>query len=89
VGDSEPLGTPNNAFYRYHQSVTTKDLSHLPTDWLKAFAVWVGEPDGTLPPEEVFTRRIEAIFRMRDIERREGRSFAANPDDALAELARR
>ena len=63
-------------------------LSELPTDWLEAFADYVGE-DGSGNPDATFGRRIAAAFRMREIERREGRPLSASADAGLAELARR
>lgn len=64
-----------------------EDLSHLPNDWLDAFLFLIDEEDGGA--EDRFAAEIEAIFRMRDIQRREGCSLHAYPDAARAEKLRR
>jgi len=66
------------------------DLAAVPTEWLEAFAQYLGDHDA-LDPDEAFRLEIEASFRMREIHRRDGRSYRGmvTVDQALAELARR
>ena len=65
-------------------------VAEIPTDWLEAFADYIGDHDG-MDPDAACFMEIEASFRMRDIQRREGCNYrgSATPDDMLAELARR
>lgn len=63
-----------------------KDLSHLPDDWLDAFLLLTNEDDDA--PDK-FASRIQAIYRMHEIESREGRSLTACPKSARVEKLRR
>ena len=65
-----------------------EDLSHLPDDWLDAFLLYT-EEDNTGDPDARFVGRITAIYRMREIEEREGRNLHAFPRNARAEKLRR
>lgn len=58
------------------------DLADVPTDWLESYAQLVSD-DGE------FADDVAAIYRMREIERREGRTFSGRAEDVLAELAER
>lgn len=63
-----------------------KDLSHLPDDWLDAFLQLINEDDA---PGERFASRMQAIFRMQEIESREGRALTAHPKSARIEKLKR
>lgn len=64
------------------------DTIGIPDDWLEAFVVLIG--DGYEGDEDGrFAAEIEAIHRMRDIERREGRTITLSSEVARAELVRR
>lgn len=65
-----------------------EDLSYLPDDWLEAFLL-VTDEDRDGDPDARFVSEIEAIFRMRDIQAREGRSLIVHPKAARAEKLRR
>lgn len=65
-----------------------EDLSDVPDDWLEAFLIIIDESD-TRDPDGHFVASIEAIFRKRDIERREGRRFFATGKNAQREKLRR
>ena len=64
------------------------DVSELPDEWLDAFVDYISDHD-ELSPDEAFILRVKAAFTIREIERREGRGFCANPAEGLAEYARR
>lgn len=57
-------------------------ITDIPTDWLEAFCVLVDE-------DSEFAEEIKAIYRMRDIEQRDGVHYIPDPGAAQAELARR
>lgn len=62
------------------------DISDAPDDWLQAWFVYVNEePRG----EDDFAQRIQAIYTLRDIERRDGVRRYATWQEAKAELIRR
>lgn len=65
-----------------------EDLSDVPDDWLEAHLTLVDEGSNR-DPDDHFVASIEAIFRKRDIERREGRRFFATGKNAQAEKLRR
>ena len=67
-----------------------ESVATVPTEWLEAFAQYLGNHDA-LHPDEAFRLEIEGSFRMREIHRRDGRSYRGmvTVDQALAELARR
>ncbi len=66
-------------------SLPAKDLSDPPADWLEAYAVLLCEDDCG----DSFVREIEAIYRLRDIEVRDGYRRSPRYQEAVAELVRR
>ncbi|HEY1705934.1 MAG TPA: hypothetical protein VGG75_40140 [Trebonia sp.] len=64
-----------------------EDLSYIPDDWLEAFLLVTAEDGGD--PDSRFASEIQAIFRMRDIQAREGRCLVVHPKAARAEKLRR
>lgn len=67
-------------------TMPASDLSGAPDDWLQAVAALLDEDDAG---EEKFAHQIEAIYKMREIARREGRNWHAPFEEVKAELIRR
>ena len=67
-------------------SSPARDLSEAPDDWLQAYYTWINEDDSG---DDRFALHMQAIYRMRDIAEREGRSWHAPFEEVKAELIRR
>jgi hypothetical protein len=62
-----------------------RDLSEAPDDWLQAYAILLDEDNAS---EDKFVRHIEAIYKLREIEDRDGHR-GASFEEVKAELIRR
>lgn len=65
-----------------------EDLSYIPDDYLEVFLL-VTDEENDGDADARLASRIEAIFRMRKIEQREGRSLHTHAKGARAEKLRR